>query len=104
MISMLEGRPGRARRSRCPTRRSFASGTWEVWDGWRLQGDLIATEVQHDLTFYDARAQQLTINGAPQFLPDGRIRYDGLGAVPIPSIAMRILWIRVIRLRHGAGG
>ncbi len=38
------------------------------------------TEVQHDLTVYDARSQQLTINGAPQFLPDGRIRYDGLAA------------------------
>jgi hypothetical protein len=59
----------------------FASGTWDVWDGWRLQADLIATEVKHDLTFYDARAQQLTINGVAQFLPDGRIRYDGLGAI-----------------------
>lgn len=59
----------------------FASGTWDVWDGWRLQADLIATEVQHDLTFTDARAQQLTINGVPQFLPDGRIRYDGLGTI-----------------------
>jgi outer membrane receptor for ferrienterochelin and colicin len=62
----------------------FASGTWDVWDGWRLQADLVMSAVQHDLTFFDARAQQLTINGAPQFLPDGRIRYDGLtnGAVP----------------------
>ncbi len=56
----------------------FGSAQWDVWDGWRLQGDLVITEVQHDLTFYDARAQQLTINGQTQVLPDGRIRYDGL--------------------------
>ncbi|WP_309604407.1 TonB-dependent receptor domain-containing protein [Phenylobacterium sp.] len=62
--------------------KAFLSGQWEVWDGWRLAADLVATKVQHDLTFYDARAQQLIINGVPQFLPDGRIRYDGLGAVP----------------------
>ena len=64
--------------------KTFASAQWDVWDGWRVQGDLVLTEVQHDLTFYDIRAQQLTINGQPQFLPDGRIRYDGLtnGLIP----------------------
>ncbi|WP_394764518.1 TonB-dependent receptor domain-containing protein [Phenylobacterium sp.] len=61
----------------------FISGQWEVWDGWHLSGDLVLTKVSEDLTFYDARAQQLVINGVQQFLPDGRIRYDGLtnGAV-----------------------
>ena len=56
----------------------FLSGQWEVWDGWHLSGDLVVTKVSEDLTFYDARAQQLVINGVQQFLPDGRIRYDGL--------------------------
>lgn len=60
----------------------FASGQWDVWDGWRLNADLVYTKVQHDLTFFDARAQPLVINGAGALLPDGRIRYDGLGLVP----------------------
>ena len=59
----------------------FASGQWDIRDGWRLNADFVYTKVQHDFTFYDARAQQLSINGVAQFLPDGRIRYDGLGAV-----------------------
>ena len=65
----------------------FLSGQWDVWDGWHLSGDLVITKVSEDLTFYDARAQQLVINGAPQFLPDGRIRYDGL--TPGAAIAGR---------------
>jgi outer membrane receptor for ferrienterochelin and colicin len=60
----------------------FASAQWDAWDGWRLSADFVAMKVQHDFTFYDARAQRLIINGQQQFLPDGRIRYDGLGAVP----------------------
>jgi outer membrane receptor for ferrienterochelin and colicin len=56
----------------------FLSGQWEVWDGWRLQTDFVYTKVNHDLTFFDSRAQPLVINGVQQFLPDGRIRYDGL--------------------------
>jgi outer membrane receptor protein involved in Fe transport len=61
----------------------FASAQWDVWDGWRLQGDFVFTKVEHELTFYDARSQPLVIGGVQQFLPDGRIRYDGLtnGAV-----------------------
>jgi hypothetical protein len=57
--------------------KQFASAQLDVFD-WHLSADLVVTEVDHDLTFYDARAQQLTINGVAQFLPDGRIRYDGL--------------------------
>ena len=60
----------------------FLSGKWRVLDGWNLTADLIATQVNHDLTYYDNRAQPLVVNGVQQFLPDGRIRYDGLGAVP----------------------
>jgi outer membrane receptor protein involved in Fe transport len=56
----------------------FLSGQWDVWDDWHLSGDVVLTKVSEDLTFYDARAQQLVINGVQQFLPDGRIRYDGL--------------------------
>ncbi|RAK59818.1 hypothetical protein DJ021_08370 [Phenylobacterium hankyongense] len=62
----------------------FLSGQWDVWNGWHLSADLVATKVQHDITYTDIRAQPLVINGVQQFLPDGRIRYDGLtnGAVP----------------------
>jgi hypothetical protein len=59
----------------------FASGDWDFYQDWHLNVELIATKTQSDFTFYDARAQQLMINGQPQYLPDGRIRYDGLGAV-----------------------
>ena len=58
----------------------FGSASWDVWGGWRLQGDVVATKVSEDLTFFDARAQPLVIGGVQQFLPDGRIRYDGLAA------------------------
>jgi hypothetical protein len=59
----------------------FASGQWDVYDGWRLNADFVYMKVNHDFTFYDARSQLLTINGLGQLLPDGRLRYDGLGAV-----------------------
>ena len=62
--------------------KAFLSGEWRLDGGWILGADLVATEVNHELTYYDARAQVLTVNGVQQFLPDGRIRYDGLGAVP----------------------
>jgi outer membrane receptor for ferrienterochelin and colicin len=62
--------------------KTFLSGTWRFGDGWQLTGDFVATEVNHDIVYYDARAQPLVVNGVQQFLPDGRIRYDGLGAVP----------------------
>ena len=58
----------------------FLSGRWRFGDGWQLTGDFVATEVNHDIVYYDARAQPLVVNGAQQFLPDGRIRYDGLAA------------------------
>jgi outer membrane receptor for ferrienterochelin and colicin len=59
----------------------FASSQWEVYDGWRLNADFVYTRVNHDFTFFDARSQPLTINGVGQVLPDGRLRYDGLGVV-----------------------
>ncbi len=63
------------------TYKLFLSGEWHVMDGWRLTADLVTTKVNEDLTYYDTRVQPLVVNGVQQFLPDGRIRYDGLGAV-----------------------
>ena len=63
----------------------FLSGQWDVFNGWHLGADLVATKVQHDVTYYDARATPLVINGAQQFLPDGRIRYDGFANGTIPG-------------------
>ena len=60
----------------------FLSSTWRFGDGWSINADVVATEVNHEISYYDNRAQPLVVNGVQQFLPDGRIRYDGLGAVP----------------------
>ena len=58
----------------------FLSGQWHVFD-WNLQADFVGVKTNNDLVYYDNRAQPLVVNGVQQFLPDGRIRYDGLGAV-----------------------
>ena len=42
----------------------------------------MATQVNHEVSYYDSRAAVLMVNGAQVFLPDGRVRYDALGAVP----------------------
>ncbi len=65
----------------------FLSGTWRFGDGWSLTGDFVGMKVNHEITYYDNRAQPLVVNGVQQFLPDGRIRYDGLGAVAGKSSA-----------------
>ena len=57
----------------------FLSGEWRGPKGWTLTGNYVATQNQNEITYYDSRAQPLVINGVQQFLPDGRIRYDGLG-------------------------
>ncbi|WP_293903061.1 carboxypeptidase regulatory-like domain-containing protein [Phenylobacterium sp.] len=51
-----------------------------VTDGIRITGDLVTSEASHEISYYDSRSQPLLINGVQQFLPDGRIRYDGLSA------------------------
>ena len=55
----------------------FVSGQWTVFDGWQLGVDVVASQVQHDVTYTDLRAKPLIVNGVQQFLPDGRIRYNG---------------------------
>lgn len=62
--------------------RESVSATWDVFDGWRLGANFVASQANKELTYYDSRAQPLVVNGTQLFLPDGRIRYDGLGAVP----------------------
>jgi hypothetical protein len=57
----------------------YLSGEWTGPQGWTLTGNYVATQAQNEITYYDSRAQPLVINGVQQFLPDGRIRYDGLG-------------------------
>lgn len=63
----------------------FLSGTWrlpDMWhgvtDGMQIQLDYVQAAANNEISYYDSRAQPLTINGVQQFLPDGRIRYDGL--------------------------
>ena len=50
--------------------------------GWTFGADFVAAQAKNQITYYDAKSQVLMVNGAQQFLPDGRIRYDGLGVVP----------------------
>ena len=57
----------------------FLSGQWHVFD-WNLQADFVGVKTNNDLVYFDNRAQPLVVNGVQQFLPDGRIRYDGLAA------------------------
>jgi outer membrane receptor for ferrienterochelin and colicin len=56
----------------------FLSGQWEVFDGINLTADFVATRVKNEFTYYDGRAVPLIINGVQQYLPDGRLRYNGL--------------------------
>jgi outer membrane receptor for ferrienterochelin and colicin len=61
--------------------KAFVTARYRIFD-WTLQANAIATEANDELTYYDGRAQPLVVNGVQQYLPDGRLRYDGLGAVP----------------------
>ena len=63
----------------------FLSGTFDLPDMWhgvtegvRITADFVQTQAVNEISYYDSRAQPLLINGQQQFLPDGRIRYDGL--------------------------
>ncbi|PZR35301.1 MAG: hypothetical protein DI526_07540 [Caulobacter segnis] len=56
----------------------YFNGSWDVWNGWRLDAQYVATQAQNAVTFVDYRAQPLTVNGQQQYTPDGRPRYDGL--------------------------
>jgi TonB dependent receptor len=62
--------------------RTFVKAQFQFGDGWQIDANVVNTQVKQDLTYYDLRAQPLVVNGVQQYLPDGRIRYDGLGAVP----------------------
>jgi hypothetical protein len=56
----------------------YVSGGWEVYDGWRLDGQVVVTQAQNAVTYRDYRATPLVINGVRALTPDGRPRYDGL--------------------------
>ncbi|MFP5449472.1 MAG: carboxypeptidase regulatory-like domain-containing protein [Alphaproteobacteria bacterium] len=57
----------------------FLNAQYELWDGWNLGLDVVATQVRDGLFIRDTRAAPLVVNGVTQFTPDGRIRYDGIG-------------------------
>lgn len=56
----------------------YVSGSWEFYDGWRLDAQYVSSKAQNAVTFVDARAKPLIVNGAQALTPDGRVRYDGL--------------------------
>ncbi len=57
--------------------KAFLGARYRVF-GFNLNADIVATQANDEITYYDAKAQPLVINGQQQYLPDGRIRYDGL--------------------------
>jgi outer membrane receptor for ferrienterochelin and colicin len=57
--------------------KAFFGARYRIWD-WNITADVIATQANDEITYYDNRVQRLVINGVAQTLPDGRIRYDGL--------------------------
>jgi hypothetical protein len=65
----------------------FLSATWNLPDMWhgvtngmQISGDFVQTNQDNEISYYDSRAKPLIVGGVQQFLPDGRIRYDGLAA------------------------
>jgi outer membrane receptor for ferrienterochelin and colicin len=56
----------------------YFGGNWEIYDGWNLDVQYVATQAQNAITFVDVRAQPLVVNGQRAVTPDGRPRYDGL--------------------------
>lgn len=57
----------------------FLNAQYELYDGWNLGLDIVATQVNNGLYIRDTRANPLIVNGVAQRTPDGRIRYDGIG-------------------------
>ncbi|MEW6016850.1 MAG: TonB-dependent receptor [Pseudomonadota bacterium] len=56
----------------------FLNAQYELYDGWNLGLDIVATQVNNGLYIRDTRANPLIVNGVAQRTPDGRIRYDGI--------------------------
>ena len=54
------------------------SGHYKTPIGTVLGLDAVLVRSHTGLAFQDVRARKLTVNGAQQYTPDGRIRYDGL--------------------------
>ena len=68
----------------------YFGGNWEVYDGWNLDVQYVATQAQNAITFVDTRAQPLIINGQRALTPDGRPRYDGLTLSPVARNAQGV--------------
>jgi hypothetical protein len=68
----------------------FMNARYELWDQWYVGLDVVATKVRQGLYVRDTRAQQLVVNGTPQFTPDGRIRYDGIAGTAAQRAAAGI--------------
>ncbi|MDZ4373663.1 MAG: TonB-dependent receptor, partial [Phenylobacterium sp.] len=68
----------------------FMNARYDLWDDWSVGLDVVATKVRQGLFVRDTRAQQLMVNGAAQFTPDGRIRYDGIAGTAAQRAAAGI--------------
>ncbi|MDP1630702.1 MAG: TonB-dependent receptor [Caulobacter sp.] len=68
----------------------YVSGAWEVYDGWRLDMQYVATQAKDAVTFIDVRAKPLIVNGVRALTPDGRLRYDGLSMTALQRTAQGV--------------
>ena len=70
--------------------KAFLSATWDTpWYGVRLGVDLVGSKTRDGILIRDTRAQPLIVNGAIARTPDGRIRYDAIGASTAATAAQR---------------
>ncbi|MBR7618300.1 carboxypeptidase regulatory-like domain-containing protein [Phenylobacterium sp. 20VBR1] len=70
--------------------KAFLSANWDTpWYGVRLGLDLVGSKTRDGILIKDTRAQPLIVNGAIARTPDGRIRYDAIGATTAATAAAR---------------
>lgn len=70
--------------------KAFLSANWDTpWYGVRLGLDLVGSKTRDGILIRDTRAQPLVVNGVIARTPDGRIRYDAIGATTAATAAAR---------------
>ena len=70
--------------------KAFVSANWDspLYD-IRFGVDVVASKVRDSILIKDTRAQPLVVNGAVAKTPDGRVRYDAIGATTAATAAAR---------------
>lgn len=70
--------------------KAFLSANWDTpWYGVRLGLDVVTSKTRDGILIKDTRAQPLVVNGVIAKTPDGRVRYDAVGASTAATAAAR---------------